>query len=279
MSERLSDINAHIASIHELGTVVNAMRGIAGARAQQARSGLSAVKLYAESLALAIGRTLALLPERDRFEGAGKRVVVLFLAEQGFAGALSRRLIDAAVDDLRDAEVFIVGTRGAALALERGLKPVWHGALPAHPESIPRFSDRLVEELYGRIAKGSVRRLEAWFMRNGLEKRHLFPLDSNSFALTNTGNPPLMNLEPTSIIANLTADYIHAQLCDAALNAFAAENEARMEAMASAYREIQKQLHGLQSRRQIIRQEEITAEIIELGASIAGGNGNQGDIR
>lgn len=272
MSERLSDINAHISSIHELGTVVNAMRGIAGARAQQARSGLVAVKLYAESLASAIGRTLARLPARDQSGTAGKRVVVLFLAEQGFAGAFSRRLLDAAIADLHNAEVFIVGTRGATLALERGLKPVWQGALPAHPASIPRFADRLVAELYSRIVKGSITRLEAWFSHNGLERRHLFPLDPNSFPLSAANDPPLLNLEPARVLASLTADYIHAELCDAALNAFAAENEARMEAMASAYREIQKQLGSLQARRQIVRQEEITAEIIELGESIAGGN-------
>ncbi|MFT3730519.1 MAG: FoF1 ATP synthase subunit gamma [Hyphomicrobium sp.] len=270
MSERLSDINAHITSIRELGSVVNAMRGIAGARAQQARGGVSAVKIYAESLAFAIGRMLALLPARDRSETGHRRIVVLFLAEQGFAGSFSRRLLDAAVDDLRQAEVFIVGTRGAMLSAERGLKPVWQGALPVHPASIPRFADRLVEELYRRIASGGVRRLEAWFSHDGLEKRRLFPLGAESFSSAAAGDPPLLNLEPAKILASLTADYIHAQLCDAALNAFAAENEARMEAMASAYREIQKQLAGLQARSQIVRQEEITAEIIELGASRVG---------
>ncbi|MBS0249943.1 MAG: F0F1 ATP synthase subunit gamma [Proteobacteria bacterium] len=272
MSERLSDINAHISSIRELGTVVNAMRGIAGARAQQARGGLIAVKLYAESLASAIGRTLTLLPDRDPSAMTGKRVVVLFLAEQGFAGPFSRRLLDAAIADLHDAEVFVVGTRGATLALERGLKPVWQGALPAHPASIPRFADRLVADLYRRIAKGSVTRLEAWFSHNGLERRHLFPLEPTSFPQSASNEPPLLNLEPARVLASLTADYIHAQLCDATLNAFAAENEARMEAMASAYREIQQQLGSLQARRQIVRQEEITAEIIELGESVAVGD-------
>ena len=52
----------------------------------------------------------------------------------------------------------------------------------------------------------------------------------------------------------------------AALHAFAAENEARMEAMASARNEIERTLSALQSTRRLVRQEEITDEIIELAA-------------
>ena len=59
---------------------------------------------------------------------------------------------------------------------------------------------------------------------------------------------------------------MHAQLCNTALHAFAAENEARMEAMASARSQIERQLSVLQASQRIVRQEEITAEIIELAA-------------
>lgn len=69
----------------------------------------------------------------------------------------------------------------------------------------------------------------------------------------------------------MTADYVHAELTQAALLSFAAENEARMEAMAAAHRHIERQLQTLELTRQLVRQEEITSEIIELaaGASIA----------
>lgn len=269
MTDRLSEIDARINGIRELGTVVNAMRGIAGARAQQARSGLVAVGLYAENLASAIGRALTLLPGASSMQDARGRVVVLFLAEQGFAGAFSERLLDAAADELTNTEAFLVGTRGASLADERGIKFSWREAMPAHPVSIPRFADRIAGELYARIADGTVGRLEAWFARDGLEKRQLFPLDTKSFARDVSGDAPLLNVQPAALLANLTADYIHAQLCDAALNAFAAENEARMEAMASAHREIDRELGKLQMRQRIVRQDEITAEIIELAAGAA----------
>ena len=54
MTERLADINARIDGIGQLRAVVNAMRGIAAARAQQACSQLTAVDSYAATIAVAL---------------------------------------------------------------------------------------------------------------------------------------------------------------------------------------------------------------------------------
>jgi F-type H+-transporting ATPase subunit gamma len=78
------------------------------------------------------------------------------------------------------------------------------------------------------------------------------------------GNPPFLQLAPETLLQALTADYVHAQLCQAALHAFAAENEARMQSMALAHNHIDRRLEELRSRQRQVRQEEITAEIIEL---------------
>jgi len=56
LTERLADVSARIAGIRQLGAVVNAMRGIAAARAQQARGQLTAVDRYAASIAAAIAQ-------------------------------------------------------------------------------------------------------------------------------------------------------------------------------------------------------------------------------
>ena len=83
---------------------------------------------------------------------------------------------------------------------------------------------------------------------------------------TNRRNAPLLNLAARMLLSDLTADYMHAQLCQAALHAFAAENQARMEAMAAARRQIERQLAVVAATQRRVRQEEITAEIIELAA-------------
>jgi F-type H+-transporting ATPase subunit gamma len=89
-------------------------------------------------------------------------------------------------------------------------------------------------------------------------------------------NAPLLNLASDALLGELTADYLHAHLCTAALHAFAAENEARMEAMASAHNQIERQLSSLRATQRRVRQEEITAEIIELAA---GGTASRTDPR
>lgn len=273
MTERLADISARIDGIRQLGAVVNAMRGIAAARAQQARNQLVAVDSYAETIALAIGRILALAPASFLPERKSARLaLVLFCAEQGFAGAFSERVLDAVRDELEGSELFVVGTRGHAVAAERRLVAGWSSAMPSHSPGIPKLADRISEALYARIAKGKIDRLDAVFSRwqpghsIRIERRRLFPLDMAKFSRPAEVDMPLLNLPPDDLLVDLTADYVHAQLCSAALHAFAAENEARIEAMASAHRQIERQLSGLQATQRVVRQEEITAEIIELAA-------------
>lgn len=274
MTERLADISARIGGIRQLGAVVNAMRGIAAARAQQARIQLAAVDSYAATVALAIGQVLDLLPavhlgiERQSTGVA----LILFCAEQGFAGAFSERVLDAAGDELGDAELFVIGTRGRTIMLERGMDADWSAPMPAHSLGIPKIADRITEALLLRVASGEIGRLEALFSewRPGqgihIERRRLFPLDLPGLSGPTRGRRPLLNMAPEALLIELTAEYLHAQLCNTTLHAFAAENEARMEAMAAARTQVENQLSTLQATERIVRQEEITAEIIELAA-------------
>lgn len=274
MTERLADIGARIAGIRQLGAVVNAMRGIAAARVQQARGQLMAVDGYAAAIAAAIGRAMALTPAADVAAASrpSRLALVLFCAEQGFAGAFSERVLDAVGDDLATSELFLIGTRGQSTAAERGIAAGWTMAMPSHAQGIPKLADRIAEALYTRIATGQIDRLEAVFCQrqpsHGLqvERRRLFPLNLSAIPRSSDISPPLLYLAPEALLRDLTADYVHAQLCDAALHAFAAENEARMEAMAAAHSQIERQLVELQATQRHVRQEEITAEIIELAA-------------
>ncbi len=274
MSERLADVRARIDGIRQLGAVINAMRGIAAARALQARNQLAAVDSFAETIAAAIGRALTLAePARpDGRQRRGRRGLVVFCAEQGFAGAFSEHVLDAIAGDQMDCEIFLVGSRGADIAAQRNLLPHWTSAMPSHSPGTPKLADRIAEALYERIAAGAIERLEAVFTLSEpgrgsrIERRKLFPLDLAPFAKNFSGGPPLANLAPEILLRDLAADYLNAQLCQAALHAFASENQARMEAMAAAHRQVESQLSELRATERRVRQDEITAEIIELAA-------------
>ena len=167
MTDRLAGITARIDGIRQLGALVNAMRGIAAARAQQARNQLVAVDSYSRTLALAIGRALAFLPPADppRAHRAIRPALVVFCAEQGFAGAFSEHVFASVHDDLDKCELFLIGTRGRASVSEKGFAIGWQSAMPSHSPGIPRLADRVIEALYPRLATGAIDALDVVYSR------------------------------------------------------------------------------------------------------------------
>jgi F-type H+-transporting ATPase subunit gamma len=273
MAERLADIVTQVQNVRQLEAVVTAMRGIAASRAQKGRSLLAGIDAYSETISRAIGQALNLLPP-DMVTtpplSRARRGLILFCAEQGFAGAFSERVLDAAAGDIDGAISLIVGTRGAAIANERGIQPAWSAPLAPHVDAIPSFANRLAEALYGYVATGRIATVDIVFSLSGsggaiqIDRHSLLPIDFGRFARPIEKQPPLTTLAPGLLLERLAAEYVYAQLCEAAMHAFEAENEARLMAMASAKTNIESKLTGLSQRERQLRQEEITTEIVEL---------------
>jgi F-type H+-transporting ATPase subunit gamma len=273
MAERLSDVVAQIHNVRQLDAVVTAIRGIAASRAQKSRSLLAGIEAYADVVSHAIGQALSFLPQ-DAMPahpaGRAMRGVLLFCAEQGFAGGFSERVLDTAASELPGARCYIVGTRGLAVATERGLKLAWSVAMAARVESIAGFAGRLADALYRDVAVGALTELVIFFSRSlagggtEVDRRSLLPIDFGRFTRPIGRQPPLTNLAPELLLQQLAAEYVYTRLCQAATHAFEAENQARMLAMASAKTNIENKLATLSKRERKVRQDEITLEIMEL---------------
>ena len=142
--------------------------------------------------------------------------------------------------------------------------------MASHVDAIPALANAIADALYDRIATDAISRADIVVSRSsagsaiGIDRHSLLPLDLQKFSAAAGAEPPLTNLPTHSLIERLTAEYVYAQLCDAAMHAFEAENEARMMAMASAKSNIGTKLAALSRREQQLRQEEITTEIVEL---------------
>ncbi len=275
MAERLADIVAKITNVRQLESVVTAMRGIAASRAQQARSLLPGIEAYSDVVAQAMGEALALLPAGEAMRpvvGRKSRGLILFCAEQGFAGAFSERILDAAGQDLEGAAVFILGTRGAAIAGERGIGSAWSAPMATQAGAVTISANRVADALYAAVADGRMTDVDILFPcfapASGMQitRRSLLPLDLARFKQSIAKFPSLTTLSPPALVESLAAEYVFAQLCDAAMHTFAAENEARMLSMAAAKTNIQSKLSELSRRESQQRQEEITTEIVELAA-------------
>ena len=98
------------------------------------------------------------------------------------------------------------------------------------------------------------------------ECRLLLPFDFRRFAVQVSGQPPLITLAPSTLLARLAEEYVFAELCEAALAAFAAENEARVATLLAAKNNLEHMHSDLQALEQQIRQDEITAEVVELAS-------------
>ncbi|OWY04564.1 hypothetical protein B6V76_07645 [Thioclava sp. IC9] len=264
MSEQLAEIEARIGSVRTLASVIRAMRAIAGARVRQTQGQLASVDLHAATVSRALDRVLSLAPEPPKPEGPP--LTVLFLAEQGFAGSFNARLLSAL--GTPPGGLVVIGTRGAALATEQGLSALAQFPLPSHGPAIPPFADRLAETLLQLAGRAPIDAFHAQTEDGSWKacRRRIFPRPAQPSAPPS--QPPLLTLPPEQLCAALFAEMLHAELCRVALHATAAENTARMLAMASAQGTTERKLDALEQTARISRQEAVTTEILELSAGV-----------
>jgi len=275
MTERLSDVNARIASARQISSVVSAMRAIAAARMRDARLRLDSVRRYAQSVGQAISRTLPLASQAFEMSGPqanpGRRLIVAVGAEQGFAGGFSERVlrgVGAAGPD----ELLIVGDRAIGLARQLGYEPAWSAPAAAHLDQIEAIADQITEEIWSRANQGIATVSLIYAAPDGADaivSRSLAPFDFKRFAHTRNAQPPLTQLAASALLAKLAEEYVFAELCEALTLSFAAENEARIRAMTAARGHVREILDALGARSRHLRQEEITNEIIELAVNRA----------
>lgn len=270
---RLAEIQSHISSMDELMDIVGAMRSLAGMRVQEAQRMLAGIRRYSASMAAAIGDALLLMPQGTASPpaSAGRRAIIVCMAEHGFVGGFNQRMIEAAEAELDPAALlFVLGSRGAALAIERGHKPAWTAPMATRLASTPQTINRLTAELFLRIARGEVSRVDVLFSRYrqgaaaAIERHTLLPVDTAPLASGPARQAPLHNLEPRALTEKLIAEYVFALLTEAAVESIASENAARFAAMESAHENVGRQLDKLRQNARLARQDEITTELLDL---------------
>ena len=280
MANDLAAVRTRIHGIQQLDTVIGAMRGIAAAHAQQSRQLLPGFRAYAAVIAGAIASALRLRePVRPAPSGVGRRVRVVFCAEQGFVGGFAERILDEAL--LRGpADLLLIGSRGSSLAGARKVTVAWQSAMATQMDGITPLCIRIAAALYDFILTRQIVTAEVafplWTPGKGLSVacQLLLPLDERRFGTASAAPPPLTTLPPEVLLASLAEEYVLASLCEAAMHAFVAENEARAAAMVRARGKVQDMLDRLRLAEHHLRQESITAEVVELAGSLISSRSN-----
>ncbi|HYS64316.1 MAG TPA: FoF1 ATP synthase subunit gamma [Paraburkholderia sp.] len=280
MSGKLAEIESRSATARQLDAVIGAMRGIAAARSREAQRRLPGIRSSAATVGAAIGAVLA--PGSVEPASGLKRsaqIVIVLCAEQGFVGAFNEQILDRAVFRLESGhgELFLVGTRGEIVATERRVPYAWSSPMAAHADDVPSLASRITDALYARIGRGDVTHVSLIHALPGLAahseivEHSLIPFDFSRFQVAPRTQPPLLTLPAERVLAGLVEAYVYVELCEAVMLSFAAENEARVRAMLAARANVKETLDELTQSYRQVRQDEITADIVELAASAAPG--------
>jgi len=275
VTERLADVSLRLKSVGQLGAVIGAMRALAAARARDARERLEAARAYSHDVGEAIGRALTLADGEfaHAAHGAprGALAVLAFGAEQGFAGPFNARILDAVVAS-GEAKLLLVGNRALAAARQRGIEVDWSHPMVGHLDRAPALAEAIVARLFEGMASHEIGRVATVYAEprgSGeveIVARALAPFDFTRFPRVKLAAEPIVHLPKRALLARLADEYMFAEVAEAVILSFAAENEARLRAMTNARSHIDELLERLQGRARALRQEEITNEIVELAA-------------
>jgi F-type H+-transporting ATPase subunit gamma len=267
--EELIRLNARIESLGELQTLFAAMRAIAAARVQEAQSALDGIRRYAAVVEGAIVEAAGLQPAshaqlpEDAAPVSGS--LVLICAEHGFAGAFNRLLLERARAELRGHEgLGIVGRRGTSLAGEHGLHPAWTLPMTTHIEGIIEAARHVAEHLAQATSVRLVfaRHRSSEHFEVGV--RQVIPIDPRLLESRSAQAPPLHHLDPQLLLERLIEEHLFADLVLAMMESLASENAARLQVMKAADRNIDDKLADLTRRARTVRQNAITAELLDV---------------
>lgn len=272
-------LKARIANLTELRGLFQALRALAGSRLQEAQSALEGIRSYAEIIAAALADALALQAGAQPFDFGGGAALVVMGAEHGFVGGLNLQLLDEAVRRRRQGQILVVlGRRAATIAKERGIAVDIEVPMATHVAGVADAAHDLAEVLdqhanvdviFARYRKGG--NFEPAF-------RRLLPPELPA-PVQRRGPAPLVQLPPNELLHRLDLEYIFAALSQALMDSFASENAARLRVMETADRSIADKLVALRLSENDLRQEAITAELLDLivGAQAVARTGARGE--
>lgn len=270
---RPEDIERRIVNIRQIESIIGTLRALASAHLIEARGHLDAIRAH-EAV---IGGALSVaLPGRERAEqdrkdaGTGQGLTILVGATQGFCGAYADRLVAAGRDAAGQGRLMVVGARSLAGLEGLGTALKWSADMAPHAADIPALANRLADALFAELADRPDCTVQILYAdpadpERAVQRRRLWPFDFDRFPAS-AGARPITTLAAAPLTGTLVQEYVFAELCEALMLGFAAENAARAEAMARAQSNVKRIAADLKGEFQRARQEQMTTEIIELSA-------------
>ncbi|HVZ37459.1 MAG TPA: FoF1 ATP synthase subunit gamma [Polyangiaceae bacterium] len=276
---RLAELGARIRSLSELEEVVGALRSLSAVRVQQAQQTLSAIRQYARIIEDALADTVpsdAVALEAAMSSGLGATpaaatLVVAFCSEHGFVGGFNERVLGPAAAHLQTSRdhLLIIGSRGVSSAAEHRFAVAWSRPMASHPGGVNDVALEVAEEIavradqFARVVLVYARGSGGASFRVSVET--LLPFELARRAPRRSMRPrPFAHLAPGRLFERLVDELVFAEITRAAMESFASENAARLQAMEAARDNIESKLGELERLEREGRQEEITTELLDI---------------
>lgn len=297
----MKQVQQRLSTVEQLDGVMQAMNGIASSHLHDAQAYLQGIRSYSETIGLAIAKVLLTLNDSMKthhgLEGVGMpqrlvsysesssrgNLILVLCAEQGFAGAFSERVLDglrafqnagdALGQDFSADKILLVGSRGQMVAETRGIQMAHGFPMVTSAEAVSSLAIAVSEVLFDQVSEGHCKAVQLFYSEQtdksdiAIVHRELIPFDFSrfrSFSRTALHMPPLLTKSPVLLASQLAEEYVFAEISDALMCSYAAENAARVQSMIRARDNVRETKNELQRQFQQLRQEQITAEITEL---------------
>jgi F-type H+-transporting ATPase subunit gamma len=275
----LKEIRDKIERFGDLYELVESMRSLAAVALQRSEAAIRSNREHCRIVTEAIGRTLELFSYKG---GGGDRGAVAFLvfsSDQGLCGRYNEKITEFALEladrefgGRREVGFLALGKRGAQVLENQGAKLLYVADFPSSIEGIESTIRNLAPEIYERYVGRGFERLFILYNRyrgvGSFEPIHskILPPDVEALKARDGAAGPgvLTNLPPSGLLADLLREHFFIELHHAMLEAMTSESGSRLRAMDQALHTIERRLDDLGQTYRMLRQEEITNEILDV---------------
>ena len=265
MSKR-REVKQRLTALDEIDGIMVAMKNLALLETRKLGAFLATQHRAVASIEAAAQDFLSFYPQATAHTDDMQQLLLVIGSERGFCGDFNEALLQPISAAARQEETLLVAVgRRLEAKLQGDKRIVAFVEGPSVGEEVQATLVRLVKVL-GELQQQrpeEVWRISALYHDDEsgeLRMRQLLPLVTPNERSAHS-HAPLLNLEPTRFLSQLTDQYFFAALHEVFYASLMAENRKRLEHMDSAIRRLEKDEAKLRLRYNALRQEEIIEEI------------------
>ncbi len=277
MIQTLDVLQRAISVSRQLQEIVRTMKVLAAVSIRQYERAVASLEQYGHTVELGLVGVLRRAPLPPRRPPAGGRAAIVFGSDQGLCGRFNETLVDLVQTSLgegRGVRILAIGAR-ADMGLEAcGLKVEECFFVPGSVAGITSTVRQILEKIETWRGEG-IGTVDLFHHRSHGRGRYrpvqlrLLPLEEAWLRrLGGRAWPgrslPCFTMAPPALLAALLRQYLFVSLYRGCAESLAAEHGQRLLSMQSAERNIERRIERLTRTYQQLRQEQITAELLEV---------------